>query len=398
MESTVSMENMESMTNTKATKEKSRREKKQPKWKWLIVGIAAVVLAVTVFWKTKELLRERKETEARIQQNLAMLDQQDVMISVEQSDEIPIAPGQKEEQTADPRDLNLEPVLSENLITYKGKTYRRNQYVKAILCMGIDRGNSMTEEKQLGDAGQSDGIFLIAQDTAHHTLKILMIPRDTMTEITTRNEEDTVKDTKITQLTMAFAYGDGQKESCENVVSSTEKLLSGFTIDYYMAVDISVMASLNDAVGGVTVTVPTDGMEQRDPAFIKGEQVTLHGDQAETFVRYRDINRDFSALYRMDQQQEYITQYMKALKAYSKKDSQIVTKIFDLIQDYMVTDMGKDLYLKIAMDALGSGNLSSENFYTIPGTGETTESFDVYHADRNMAIPILLNLFYREDK
>ena len=64
----------------------------------------------------------------------------------------------------------------------------------------------------------------------------------------------------------------------------------------------------------------------------------------------------------------------------------------------MVTDMGKDLYLKIAMDALGSGNLSSENFYTIPGAGETTESFDVYHADRNMAIPILLNLFYREDK
>ena len=37
MESTVSMENTESMTNTKATKEKSRREKKQPKWKWLIV-------------------------------------------------------------------------------------------------------------------------------------------------------------------------------------------------------------------------------------------------------------------------------------------------------------------------------------------------------------------------
>lgn len=119
MESTVSMENMESMTNTKATKEKSRREKKQPENGRLIVGIAAVVLAVTVFWKTKELLRERKETEARIQQNLAMLDQQDVMISVEQSDEIPIAPGQKEEQTADPRDLNLEPVLSENRLLIK---------------------------------------------------------------------------------------------------------------------------------------------------------------------------------------------------------------------------------------------------------------------------------------
>ena len=35
--------------------------------------------------------------------------------------EIPIAPGQKEEQTADPRDLNLMPVLAENPVIYQGK-------------------------------------------------------------------------------------------------------------------------------------------------------------------------------------------------------------------------------------------------------------------------------------
>ena len=43
--------------------------------------------------------------------------------------------------------------------------------------MGVDRSDTMTETKELGLAGQSDGIFLIAQDTARHTLKILMIPR-----------------------------------------------------------------------------------------------------------------------------------------------------------------------------------------------------------------------------
>lgn len=146
----------------------------------------------------------------------------------------------------------------------------------------------MTESKEFGSAGQSDGIFLIAQDTVHHSLKILMIPRDTMTEIPI-TDENGAPDTKITQLTIAYAYGDGREGSCENTVQSVEKLLSGFSIDNYLAVDTTVVAKLNDAVGGVTVTIPTDGMEKRDPAFVKGTQVTLHGDQAEAFVRYRDI-------------------------------------------------------------------------------------------------------------
>lgn len=35
----------------------------------------------------------------------------------------------------------------------------------------------MTESKEFGSAGQSDGIFLIAQDTVPHSLKILMDPQ-----------------------------------------------------------------------------------------------------------------------------------------------------------------------------------------------------------------------------
>lgn len=262
--------------------------------------------------------------------------------------------------------------------------------------MGVDRADTMTESKEFGSAGQSDGIFLIAQDTVHHSLKILMIPRDTMTEIPI-TDENGAPDTKITQLTIAYAYGDGREGSCENTVQSVEKLLSGFSIDNYLAVDTTVVAKLNDAVGGVTVTIPTDGMEKRDPAFVKGTQVTLHGDQAEAFVRYRDITRDFSALYRMDQQQEYITQYFKAVKEASKTDSQVVTHLFDLIRDYMITDMSKDQYLKIAMDGLDVGSLTGQDFYTVPGTGETTETFDVYRQTAKRLSRSSWNLFYREE-
>lgn len=361
-----------------------------------LIGAAVIGVAVGG-WGTYSMYRNRRMTELMIEaRNQERVQQNAEKQPVQNTDEIPIAPGQKEEQTADPRDLNLMPVLAENPVIYQGVTYRRNQYVKAILCMGVDRSDTMTESKEFGAAGQSDGIFLIAQDTVHHSLKILMIPRDTMTEIPITNDNG-APDTKITQLTIAYAYGDGREGSCENTVWSVEKLLSGFSIDNYLAVDTTVVAKLNDAVGGVTVTIPTDGMEKRDPAFVKGAQVTLHGDQAEAFVRYRDITRDFSALYRMDQQQEYITQYFKAVKEASRTDSQAVTHLFDLIRDYMITDMSKDQYLKIAMDGLDAGNLTGQDFYTVPGTGETTETFDVYRADRQAVIPIILNLFYRED-
>ena len=361
-----------------------------------LIGAAVIGVAVGG-WGTYSMYRNRRMTELMIEaRNQERVQQNAEKQPAQNTDEIPIAPGQKEEQTADPRDLNLMPVLAENPVIYQGATYRRNQYVKAILCMGVDRSDTMTESKEFGAAGQSDGIFLIAQDTVHHSLKILMIPRDTMTEIPIANDNG-APDTKITQLTIAYAYGDGREGSCENTVWSVEKLLSGFSIDNYLAVDTTVVAKLNDAVGGVTVTIPTDGMEKRDPAFVKGAQVTLHGDQAEAFVRYRDITRDFSALYRMDQQQEYITQYFKAVKEASRTDSQAVTHLFDLIRDYMITDMSKDQYLKIAMDGLDAGNLTGQDFYTVPGTGETTETFDVYRADRQAVIPIILNLFYRED-
>lgn len=269
--------------------------------------------------------------------------------------------------------------------------------MKAILCMGVDRSDAMTDKMELGEAGQADGIFLIAQDTARNKLKILMIPRDTITEITVLNPDGTVRGKEMDHILMAYAYGDGREESCANMVESVSNLLHGFSIDNYLATDLVMLGELNDAVGGVTVTVPTDGMEKTDPTFVKGAQVTLQGKQAEKFVRYRDITVDHSAIFRMNQQKEYITQYFNALQKKSKEDSQIVPRLFDMLEDYMVTNMAKDQYLKIALDAVASEGLKGEDFFMIPGSGVTTEQFDEFHVDQEGMIEVVLKLFYREE-
>lgn len=281
-------------------------------------------------------------------------------------------------------------------VVWQDKTYRRNSYMKAILCMGVDRSDTMTGTRKVGEAGQSDGLFLIAQDTARNQISILMIPRDTMTMINETDDEGNDLGWWLDHLTLAFGFGDGNTGSCERMTAAVSDLLCDLEIDHYLAVNTAVIADLNDAVGGVTVTIPTEGMEKKDPAFVKGSQITLHGSQAEAFVRYRDTTRGNSAVYRMDQHREYIQQYFKTLQQKSREDSGIVLRLFDQIQDYMITDMEKAEYLKIAMDALSSSGLDDDSFYVLPGVGITTDRFDEYYVTFNQAIPIILKLFYRE--
>jgi LCP family protein required for cell wall assembly len=284
---------------------------------------------------------------------------------------------------------------ADGTLTWQGKTYRRNTYIKAIVGMGVDRGDEMTDTQTYGGSGQSDAVFLLVRDTARDTIKILMIPRDSITPVSLMGLNGIEDERSLTHLNMSYAFGDGREQSCENVQASVEYLLCGLKIDSYLAVDHAVLAMLNDAVGGVTVTIPTEGMEKTDPAFVKGTQVTLQGEQAERFVRFRDTTEDNSALYRMDQHEEYILQFFQALKIKSREDSQIVTHLFDLIQDYMVTDMAKADYLKIGADAL-TGGLTSADILTLPGNGMAGGQFDEFYVDYNNVIPLILNLFYRE--
>lgn len=286
--------------------------------------------------------------------------------------------------------------LSQSEVIWNGKTYKRNHYIKAILFIGVDRTNAMTEVKALGEAGQADVIFLLCRDTVRNTLKILMLPRDTMTEIMEYRPDGSLKGTRFDHLSLAYAYGDGKDKSCRNVSEAVSNLFFGLPVDSYLATDAAIISQLNDAVGGVTVTIPTDGMEQVDASFVKGNRITLMGEQAEKFVRFRDINVDHSAIYRMNQQKEYLTKFYEALQKKTKENRQIVSQLFEMIEDYMVTDMAKGDYMKIALDFVTDSGIQYEDFYMVPGTSITTEQFDEYYADKEAAAQLLLELFYRE--
>ena len=358
-------------------------------------GIAAAVIGTGLaVWYGVGMYQQRKDQEAMI---AARYETQ------QENPEETLAEMAKEDQeSADSgTQTEKEMLFEENTVFWNGKTYKRNTYVKAVLCMGVDRDGPMTETTLSGDGGQADGIFLLANDTARGSMKILLIPRDSMTEITKTDTSWTEANGAklgevVDHLSLSYAYGDGREKSCEYTKQAVSHLLMGLKIDSYMAADWEIIASLNDEVGGVTVTIPTMGMEQADPEFVFGQTVRLKGEQAERFVRFRDTERDNSAISRMEQQKLYISGFFQAVKEKSRTESNITEHLFEMSQDYMVTDMAKDEYLKLAINALEGEGLTSASFKMAPGTGTATETYDEYYVDQEALVPVLLDLFYRE--
>ncbi len=285
-----------------------------------------------------------------------------------------------------------------NTIEYQGKTYRRNTYVKAILLMGIDRAETLQETKVAGSGGQADGIFLVAWDTARDKARLLLIPRDTMTPITLTDLSGNVLGQDIQHLTLAYAYGDGRKKSCLYMKEAVTNLLEGLEIDGYMAVSMEALPVLNDAVGGVSVTIEDEGLAAANGDFILGDTILLNGKQAEAYIRYRDIGKAQSALERMERQKSYIQGFVQAARDKARQEEGFIARTMDEAQDYMVTDMEKGRYIDMALTFLGgSQSWGREDMLTLPGTPVETNLYDEFHPDKEKMMPMILELFYREE-
>lgn len=99
----------------------------------------------------------------------------------------------------------------------------------------------------------------------------------------------------------------------------------------------------------------------------------------------------------MDRQQQYIQAYFETVKKESEKDSGLITRLVNAIENHMVTNMAKDQYLDMGMAVLNSQQeLGDKDFLTIPGQAVETINFDEYYPDLDELKRIIIELFYKE--
>lgn len=277
---------------------------------------------------------------------------------------------------------------SDHTIEYNGHTYEYNTDLENYLFIGVDKKEEVTLQATPGTAGQADCIMILSANKQTQKVKVLQVSRDSMTDVDIYDANGNYYTSVEAQIATQYAYGDGKQSSCLAMEKTVSELLYDLPIAGYVSLDIAGIHAINDAVGGVTITVPED-YTYINSAFQKGAELTLTGDLAELYVRYRDINQEGSNNERMQRQ----TQYIPALISTIRQNTSGVVSYYNLYKDvispYMVTDLGAT-----QIDRLSSYELDEETEY-VPGKVVPGEVNEEFYINESQLKELLIKMFYK---
>jgi LCP family protein required for cell wall assembly len=301
----------------------------------------------------------------------------------------PILTGcRKQETQATDVSVATESQAIDNSITWKGKKYVYNDNLTNILFLGIDKSDAFEEKYQFGDAGQSDCIMLLSLDTQTKQGRILQINRNTMTNLDIYDSSGNYMYSEDGQLALQYAYDIGGESSCWAVRKTVEELLFGLPIEGCFAMDMAGIAEINDALGGVDVTIQED-YTQIDASFIQGSTVHLEGDLAQKFLRYRNLEEFNSVEDRMHRQVVYITAMIESMKTSGSR------QLYDILSPYLDTYIITDLDAE-HLNALTSYDYLTEEVQYLPGEMVQGDIYEEYYVDDEALQDLLIQSFYRE--
>lgn len=221
--------------------------------------------------------------------------------------------------------------------------YRENE-ITNYLIIGVDK-EDVTRVSGHQNGGQADFLVVLSVDRIHRTVTPLMLDRDSMVEMQTYGVFGHPAGTKTMQLCLAQAYSGVNIPGSVNTVQTVEKMLHGIKINHYVVLDMQAIPLVNDAIGGVEVTLEDD-FTVYDPVMTKGSALRLMGDQAEFFVRGRMTVADGTNASRMKRQQQYLSGFLNQFRESVKGNQARLNDVLDAVEGHMASDAKNDTILR----------------------------------------------------
>lgn len=285
--------------------------------------------------------------------------------------------------------------LSDNgrSVTYNGKQYRFNTDMTSIMCLGVDR-EALGVDDTIGTGGQSDAIFLIALDTQTGETTIIGVPRDIVTDVGIYSPSGEYMRTEKQQLCLAYAYGDGKHRSCKNTLTAVSRLFYQLPINSYFAVDIRAIGKLNDAIGGVTVTMTDSGFYDTNGIhYYEGDVVTLFGENARKYVQHREVSELQSSADRLTRQINYLNAFTYKTLSQTKKDLYTPVNMFNIVQKRSASNLDPTTITAFASCIVTNG-VSEIDFARVPGHLESDGTYAQYIVDEEQFYEMILDIYY----
>ena len=301
-----------------------------------------------------------------------------------------------EEKTEDVKENNVEWEEFQNTLEYNGKTYQYRKNIINILCIGVDKEEVMSErDDDGGSVGQSDAVLLVSLDLDKSDIRIFAIPRDTMVNIVACDENGNEMGAFKGQLALQYAYADGQEKSCKLVAQQVLDIFKNqIQLNGYVAMNLSCISAVNDAVGGVTVWMDDD-YTLYNPKFEKGATVHLQGEEAQEYVQGRDIRVSGSALTRIVRQKQYLTAFIEQMKKALKKNPVLTVTLMKELSDNMITDISADEVVYLTTEVLNC-NFNEKNMQSLKGEIQMENEYEEYYLDETALQQTILDYFYEE--
>ena len=146
-----------------------------------------------------------------------------------------------------------------------------------MLLLGVDKSEERMESDEYGadeSNYRSDTIILARVDPKAQTITLLSLHRDTMTDMSD-------KGAGTQKLNAAYSLGGPSY-----MITCVEKLC-GVNISHYAEVDFEQFAGIVDTIGGITVDLPIDVVDDYSGADLKAGEQTLNGEEALALARSR---------------------------------------------------------------------------------------------------------------
>ena len=274
-------------------------------------------------------------------------------------------------------------------ITRDGVDYFPRQDITVLMVLGIDQYGPVTSSNYYRNSGAADSIMLFVFDDTNEECTVLYVNRDTMLDMDVLGLKGEYAGTAYGQLALAHTYGDGLQSSSQNVKNTLMKFFHGMTVDYYITMNMDAVPMMNDAVGGVTVTV-TEDFSQVDPSITMGE-VTLRGQQVLNYVRTRKDVGDQKNVSRMERQEQYVDGFLRALQNKEQTDANFLVELYDQVAPYLVSDCPLSTLTKM-LDRYA--HFTIKDVVTPEGRNIIGEEYYEFYADEEKLDELTVNLFY----
>lgn len=279
-------------------------------------------------------------------------------------------------------------------LSYQGQDYIPRYNVETFLVMGLDKFEMPTETTNYYNDQQADFLTLFVFDHEAKTYSAIHIDRDTMVEMDVLGVTGEKTATVTQQIALSHTYGNGLQVSCENTRKCVSNLLFDTKVDHYLSVTMEAVSILNDMVGGVEVEV-LDDFTGIDDTLVKGETVTLKGEQALRYVRTRYGMDDSTNRTRMLRQQQYMAKLFEKTSACVKNDDTFIFNVAQETGEYLVTDQPID-QLQRMFEQMSSYTFTE--IRAMDGSYFDDNRFIEFYPDEDSIKKIIVDLFYKPNE